>query len=87
MAGRAAHRPPAGTGSRAVSSTACSPVPEPRSRAGCAPNASAACGTTSWARATTAAVAARWGIRDPRHLARSLKTHYGPTARELRLDW
>jgi len=35
---------------------------------------------------TTAAVAARWGIHDPRHLARGLKSHYGRTARELRLD-
>ncbi|MBQ0852590.1 AraC family transcriptional regulator [Streptomyces sp. BH-SS-21] len=35
---------------------------------------------------TTAAVAARWGIHDPRHLARGLKTHYGRTARELRRD-
>ncbi|QIY98980.2 helix-turn-helix domain-containing protein [Streptomyces sp. S1D4-11] len=34
---------------------------------------------------TTAAVAARWGIHDPRHLARALKSHYGQTARELRL--
>ncbi|WP_328493194.1 helix-turn-helix domain-containing protein [Streptomyces sp. NBC_00414] len=35
---------------------------------------------------TTAAVAARWGIHDPRHLARGLKSHYGRTARDLRLD-
>ncbi|WP_213084349.1 AraC family transcriptional regulator [Streptomyces dioscori] len=35
---------------------------------------------------TTAAVAARWGIHDPRHLARGLRSHYGRTARELRLD-
>lgn len=34
---------------------------------------------------TTAAVAARWGIHDPRHLARALKKHYGRTARDLRL--
>ncbi|MFC3574596.1 helix-turn-helix domain-containing protein [Streptomyces yaanensis] len=33
---------------------------------------------------TTAAVAARWGIHDPRHLARALKAHYGLTARDLR---
>jgi len=33
---------------------------------------------------TTAAVAAHWGIHDPRHLARALKAHYGQTARELR---
>jgi AraC-like DNA-binding protein len=35
---------------------------------------------------TTAAVAARWGIHDPRHLARALKARYGRTARDLRLD-
>ncbi|MFF4349547.1 helix-turn-helix domain-containing protein [Streptomyces sp. NPDC001530] len=33
---------------------------------------------------TTAAVAARWGIHDPRHLARALKAHYGQSARDLR---
>ncbi|GGN95586.1 AraC family transcriptional regulator [Streptomyces albiflavescens] len=33
---------------------------------------------------TTAAVAARWGMHDPRHLARALRTHYGQTARDLR---
>jgi AraC-like DNA-binding protein len=33
---------------------------------------------------TTAAVAARWGIHDPRHLARALKSRYGQTARDLR---
>ncbi|MGP4047633.1 AraC-like ligand-binding domain-containing protein [Streptomyces sp. 2A115] len=33
---------------------------------------------------TTAAVAARWGIHDPRHLARALKSQYGQTARDLR---
>ncbi|MFE9646180.1 helix-turn-helix domain-containing protein [Streptomyces sp. NPDC006365] len=33
---------------------------------------------------TAAAVAARWGIHDPRHLGRALKTRYGQTARELR---
>jgi len=33
---------------------------------------------------TTAAVAARWGIHDPRHLARALRTQYGQTARDLR---
>ncbi|MER6121291.1 helix-turn-helix domain-containing protein [Streptomyces sp. NPDC001795] len=33
---------------------------------------------------TTAAVAARWGIHDPRHLARALKAQYGLTARDLR---
>lgn len=35
---------------------------------------------------TVAAVAARWGIHDPRHLARGLKSQYGRTAREFRLD-
>lgn len=33
---------------------------------------------------TAAAVAARWGIHDPRHLARALKAHYGQSARDLR---
>jgi len=35
---------------------------------------------------TAAAVAARWGIHDPRHLARALTAQYGQTARDLRLD-
>ena len=35
---------------------------------------------------TAAAVAARWGIHDPRHLARALKSQYGRTARDLRLE-
>ncbi|WP_232838257.1 AraC-like ligand-binding domain-containing protein [Streptomyces geranii] len=35
-------------------------------------------------RRTAAAVAARWGIHDPRHLARALKAAYGQSARELR---
>ncbi len=33
---------------------------------------------------TAAAVAARWGIHDPRHLARALKASYGQSARDLR---
>ncbi|WP_435226294.1 helix-turn-helix domain-containing protein [Streptomyces sp. Tue6028] len=35
---------------------------------------------------TTAAVAARWGIHDPRHLARALRAQYGRSARELRYE-
>lgn len=35
---------------------------------------------------TTAAVAARWGLHDPRHLARALKSQYGTTARDLRRE-
>ncbi|KPI18406.1 transcriptional regulator, AraC family [Actinobacteria bacterium OK074] len=35
---------------------------------------------------TTAAVAARWGVHDPRHLARALRSRFGETARELRQD-
>ncbi|MDF2267669.1 helix-turn-helix domain-containing protein [Streptomyces coacervatus] len=35
---------------------------------------------------TIASVAARWGVHDPRHVARGLKEHYGQTARELRQE-
>ncbi|MFC8665538.1 helix-turn-helix domain-containing protein [Streptomyces sp. NPDC057199] len=35
---------------------------------------------------TTAAVAARWGLHDPRHLSRALKSEYGTTARDLRRE-
>lgn len=33
---------------------------------------------------TAAAVAARWGMHDPRHIGRALKSRYGQTARDLR---
>ncbi|MFI6876392.1 helix-turn-helix domain-containing protein [Streptomyces sp. NPDC050400] len=33
---------------------------------------------------TTAALAARWGLRDPRHIGRAFRARYGVTARELR---
>ncbi|MCX4904488.1 AraC family transcriptional regulator [Streptomyces sp. NBC_00878] len=35
---------------------------------------------------TAAAVAARWGFHDPRHLSRALKSQYGTTARDLRRE-
>jgi AraC-like DNA-binding protein len=36
------------------------------------------------AQRTTAAIAARWGLHDPGHLARALKREYGQTAAEIR---
>jgi AraC-like DNA-binding protein len=38
----------------------------------------------AFARRTTAAIAARWGILDPGHLGRALKREFGQTAAELR---